>query len=206
MAKVVSTKGNLIALKKSLALAQNGYDLLDKKRNVLISELMSLQDKVKLLRNELDDAYRLGYFYLQRANISGGLISNIAKEIPLDNSISITYRSIMGVEVPMVSISNEPIELTYGIENTTSSFDEAYVQFNKIKLLTVTLAEIDNSVYKLANAIRTTQKRANALKNVVIPNFETNIKRISEELEEKEREEFTRLKVIKANKLKVENE
>ena len=66
--------------------------------------------------------------------------------------------------------------------------------------MTVTLAEIDNAVYRLANAIRKAQKRANALKNIVIPDFEYNIKFIADALEEKEREEFSRQKVIKLKK------
>jgi Archaeal/vacuolar-type H+-ATPase subunit D len=64
------------------------------------------------------------------------------------------------------------------------------------------LAEVDNSVYRLANSISKTQKRANALKNIVIPRYEAQIRDISESLDEKEREEFSRMKVIKANKAK----
>ena len=67
-------------------------------------------------------------------------------------------------------------------------------------VLTVVLAEVENSVYRLANTIRKTQKRANALKNISIPRFEKTIKFISESLEEKEREEFSRQKVIKNQK------
>ena len=76
------------------------------------------------------------------------------------------------------------------------------MQFQKVKDLTMVLAEVDNSVYRLAHAIRKTQKRANALKNIVIPNFEYTVKFITDALEEKEREEFSRQKVIKANKEK----
>jgi V/A-type H+-transporting ATPase subunit D len=69
--------------------------------------------------------------------------------------------------------------------------------FQKVRDLTVKLAEIDNATYRLANAIRKAQKRANALENVVIPRFQQNIKYISEVLEEKERESFIRQKIIK---------
>ena len=64
-------------------------------------------------------------------------------------------------------------------------------------MIILIIAEVENSVYRLANTIRKTQKRANALKNISIPRFESTIKVISEALEEKEREEFTRQKVIK---------
>ena len=86
------------------------------------------------------------------------------------------------------------------MHNTTPSLDEAFINFNKVKVLTARLAEIENSVYRLANAVKKTRKRANSLKNVVIPNFKSQIKMITEVLEEKEREEFSRLKVIKSRK------
>ena len=202
--KVFPTKGNLLATKKSLELARVGYDLLDRKRNVLIREMMLLMDKVKLLRNEITDSYTLGYFLLQQANISTGVINDIATSVTEENTIKVTYRSVMGVELPNITYDQKTPKLEYGFDESNSRVDEAYIQFHKIKELTIVLAEIDNSVYRLANAIRKTQKRANALKNIVIPNLETTVKYIAESLEEKEREEFSRLKVIKAKKEEVE--
>jgi len=202
--KVFPTKGNLLATKKSLELAKIGYDLLDRKRNVLIREMMLLMDKVKLLRNEITDSYTLGYFLLQQANISTGVINDIATSVTEENTIKVTYRSVMGVELPNVSFDKKTPKLEYGFTESNSRVDEAYIQFHKIKGLTIVLAEIDNSVYRLANAIRKTQKRANALKNIVIPNLEMTVKFITEALEEKEREEFSRLKVIKAKKEDIE--
>lgn len=201
--QIFATKGNLLQAKKSLALAKMGFDLMDRKRNVLIREMMTLVDKVKLMRNEITDAYAKGYYYLQQANVSTGVITNITSQIKLDNSVRITYRSVMGVEVPSVIYESKPIEMDYGLVDTNSRVDEAYIQFQKVKELTMILAEVDNSVYRLASAIRKTQKRANALKNIVIPNFEYTVKFISDALEEKEREEFSRLKVIKSSKEKI---
>ncbi len=201
MAQVFATKGNLIQVKKSLALAKTGFDLMDRKRNILIREMMALVDKVKMMRNEITDAYALGYYYLQQANISTGVISNIAAQVKVDDTVRITYRSVMGVEVPNVIYEpSRDTKIEYGLVETNSRVDEAYVQFQKVKELTMVLAEVDNSVYRLASAIRKTQKRANALKNIVIPNFENTQKFITEALEEKEREDFSRMKVIKAQK------
>jgi len=202
--QVAATKGNLIAKKKSLALAKNGYDLMDRKRNILIKEMMSLVDKVKELRGQIQEAYDLGYYLLQRANIHSGIISNISEQIPVETGIQVTYRSVMGVEVPEIIIENthKEDEIPYGLEESNSYIDEAYLQFQKVKQITMILAEVDNSVYRLANSISKTQKRANALKNIVIPRYEAEIKQISSSLDEKEREEFSRMKVIKANKEK----
>ncbi len=205
--KITATKGNLIKVKKSLALAENGYSLMDRKRNILIREMMSLVDKVKLLRNEIKQAYDTGYYLLQQANLSTGVISSLAKEIPVENSIRMTYRSVMGVEIPNVIYNPSPkTSIPYGLAESNSRVDEAFLQFQKVKELTMVLAEVDNSVYRLASAIQKTQKRANALKNIVIPGFEKDVKEISDSLEEKEREEFSRMKVIKQEKLKSEEQ
>ena len=198
--KVVPTKGNLIAMKKSLQLANLGYNLMDQKRNVLIKEMMTLLDDVKIIRDQITSSYQEAYDALQEANISMGLISSIVNSTPEDYGISIAYRSVMGVEIPKISYNQQPLKMTYDIERSNSKVDYAYNCFYRVKQLTVLLAEVENSVYRLANTIRKTQKRANALKNISIPRFESTIKVISGALEEKEREEFTRQKVIKEMK------
>ena len=198
--QVFPTKGNLIATKKSLELANLGYDLLDKKRNVLIREMMTLLDDVKKIRDEITDSYQKAYYALQEANISLGVISDIVEAVPVDTGLSVTYRSVMGVELPTIKYEKQQLRLGYGFERANSKVDYAYRCFYHVKELTVILAEVENSVYRLANAIRKTQKRANALKNISIPEFTTTVKFITEALEEKEREEFTRQKVIKTQK------
>jgi len=200
--QVFPTKGNLIATKKSLELAYLGYDLMDKKRNVLIKEMMSLLDDVKMIRDDITDSYQKAYYALQEANMSLGIISDIVEAVPIDEGISVTYRSVMGVEIPKVTYEKTP--LRYGFERANSKVDYAYRCFYHVKELTVKLAEIENAVYRLANAIRKTQKRANALKNISIPEFERTVKFISEALDEKDREEFSRQKVIKTQKDKQE--
>lgn len=198
--KVVPTKGNLIAMKKSLQLANLGYNLMDQKRNVLIKEMMTLLDDVKVIRDQITSSYQEAYDALQEANISMGLITDIVNSTPEDYGISIAYRSVMGVEIPKVAYDKQELKMTYDIERSNSKVDYAYNCFYNVKQLTVLLAEVENSVYRLANTIRKTQKRANALRNISIPRFESTIKVISEALEEKEREEFTRQKVIKEMK------
>ena len=133
-----------------------------------------------------------------------GYIDDLAKTIPTDNSLKLSYRSVMGVEIPIVTIdeNEEDNGIFYGLGSTNATFDEAYMCFREVKKLTADLAEVENSVYRLADAIKKTQKRANALKNIMIPRFEETVKFISDALEEKDREEFSRLKVIKAQKQK----
>ena len=198
--QVFPTKGNLIATKKSNALAHLGYELMDRKRNILIREMMGLLDDVKLLRDEITQTYAEAYRALQLANMSLGVISAMAEAVPIDTGLHVSYRSVMGVEIPKLSYDKQEIKPMYGLERANSKLDYAYTCFQKVKEMSVVLAEVENSVYRLANAIRKSQKRANALKNIVIPEFEHNIKFITDALEEKEREEFSRQKVIKRNK------
>jgi V/A-type H+-transporting ATPase subunit D len=200
--QVFPTKGNLINTKKSLALAKLGYELLDRKRNVLIRELMQLLDSAKEIRGSIETTYIQAYTALQTANITMGIIDNIADAMPYEDGIKVSYRSVMGCELPTITLENKPIKLDYGFINTDSNVDKAVICFDKVKHMTAVLAEVENSIYRLTNAIKKTQTRANALQNIVIPRYESIVKFISNSLEEKEREEFSRMKVIKAQKKK----
>ena len=97
--QIPMTKGNLLRLKHSYDLAKNGYDLMDRKRNILIKEMMEMVEKVKVLRKEITEAYHLGYYLLQQANMSSGIIQSIAEQITLEEDVELTYRSVMGVEM-----------------------------------------------------------------------------------------------------------
>ncbi len=202
MAQVFPTKSNLISTKKSLDLAKLGYDLLDRKRNILVREMMQLIDRAAQIQKDIDETYSKAYLALQRANVTLGMCAEFAQAIPVDNSLNIDLRSVMGVELPMVTLGDEKPGMYYGLNSTNSMLDEAYLSFIEVKRMTAQLAEIENNVYRLADAIKKTQKRANALSNIMIPQFTATIKYITEALEEKEREDFSRLKVIKNQKEK----
>lgn len=199
-ASLSPTKGNLMAVKKQWALANVGYELMDRKRNVIIREMMALIDRAGVIQGQIDDAYAQAYAALQRAQVAHGVCADVAATIPLENGLSLKLRSVMGVELPLVRLDPAPIELSYGFQFTSSLLDEAYIWFNKVKKLTVELAEVENSIYRLATAVSKVQKRANALKNIILPRLAESSAVISAALEEKEREDFSRLKVIKAQK------
>lgn len=198
MAKVAPTKGNLLAEKKRLELARTGYELLDKKRNILIREMMQLIDTAADLHERIDQTFRVAYTAIQQANITGGIREDLAEDVPIDDSLEVRYRSVMGVEIPSVKYEKSmPVIPPYGLANSNSALDEAYLKFAEVKRLAAVMAEVENSVYRLADAIKKTQKRAKALKNIIIPEAEAAIREITAVLEEKEREEFSRMKVIK---------
>lgn len=196
------TKGNLILAKNSLALANQGYELMDKKRNILIRELMDLIEEAKDIQEQIDKTFTRAYACLQRANIEHGIswVEELAYTVPIEDSIQIQTRSIMGTEIPHVKYNSEENKMTYTFWDTHESIDIAREAFRQVKELTIELSMVENAAYRLAASIKKTQKRANALKNITIPTYLALVANISNALEEKEREEFTRLKVIKKRK------
>ena len=200
MPQTAPTKGNLNAAKRSRTLASTGYDLMDRKRNILIRELMALIDDARELQRRIDATFAEAYASMRIAEIAmGGSARLAAESVPVDNGYSLRTRSVMGVELPYVSVKSEtPAGPPYGLSFTTSELDDAYFKFQEVKDLIRDLAETENSIYRLAYAIKKAQKRANALKNIVIPGLDSEIFRITDALEEKEREEFVRLKVVKS--------
>jgi V/A-type H+-transporting ATPase subunit D len=201
MANLIPTKGNLMAAKRSRTLAEDGYELMDKKRNILVRELLTRIDEAKELQKRIDGTFRAAYDALRTAEVALGGCADIAANAPVDESVRLRWRSVMGVEIASVA-GDEPDQesLPYSFADTGSALDEAYRRFTEVKKLLAQLAETETAVYRLAFAIKKSQKRANALQNIVIPGLEADIRRISEALEEKEREEFVRLKVVKARK------
>lgn len=196
------TKGNLILAKNSLSLAKQGYDLMDKKRNILIRELMDLIGEAKGIQEMIDTTFTYAYKCLQGANIEHGisLVAQLAYTVPIEDSIRIKSRSIMGTEIPLVDYTPDSNQPTYAFTSTSESIDQAREAFRQVKDLTIKLSMVETSAYRLATSIKKTQKRANALKNITIPTYSALVYSISNALEEKEREEFTRLKVIKRMK------
>ena len=124
----------------------------------------------------------------------------LSSRIPVEDSIVIKRRSVMGTEIPKVEYHRQELQPAYPFYGTKMSLDQACERFQKVKELTIRLAQIETSAYRLAYNIKKTQKRANALQNITIPKYESLVQSIQSALEEKEREEFTRLKVIKRMK------
>jgi V/A-type H+-transporting ATPase subunit D len=199
MENFAPTKSTLMAAKSSLEFSKKGFELLDKKRNVLIREMMSYVSKARVLQNEVNITFSKAYKALESANINSGItnIEDIAMTVEEAKDYEILFKSVMGVEVPKIIFERKEIEPRYGFNRSSASIDEAMKEFNNVKYLTYELAEVENAVYRLAMEVKKTQKRANALQNIQIPKFEEIVKFVTEVLEEKEREDFFRLKVVK---------
>ncbi|MDR1364834.1 MAG: V-type ATP synthase subunit D [Oscillospiraceae bacterium] len=197
--QVALTKANLMSTKRILEISRNGFSLLDKKCSILTKELMALLGRAKEIKGKIDAVYHDAYSALQEANISLGICEEAAMSVSEENKLQLSSRSVMGVEIPILSLeeSDNFGIAPFGLYNTNSYLDKAFLKFEKVKKLTVKFAEVENSIYRLTYVIKKTKKRANALKNAIIPEFEALVKNITNSLEEKEREEFIRQKVIK---------
>lgn len=199
---ITPTKSNLIAAKNSKQFAQKGYELLDKKRTILISEMMTLIDQAKETQEAIQSTFKEAYQALQDANITMGIhnVEEASLSIDREEDYDVLLKSIMGVEIPHVEYKEKDLEAQYGIFRSNPVLDWAVGDFQRIKYLIYQLAQIENSVFKLAVEIQKTQKRTNALEKIQIPKYKRQIKFIEETLEEKEREDFFRLKKVKKKK------
>ena len=163
----VPTKGNLMRARNSLKLARQGYDLMDKKRNILIRELTAYTEEAREIQEVINETYRKAYASLQKANMQMGIenVQTIAETLPVDMSIEVKTRSVMGTEIPLVRYDAEQnLRPAYAFFRTRDSLDEARAAFARVKDLTVRLAQVETAAYRLAANIQKTQKRANALK------------------------------------------
>lgn len=201
---IAPTKANLMTAQVALDFSKKGYELLDKKRNVLIREMMSFMDRAKVIQQKMQEIFKEAYEALIMANITIGIneVNEVAESIPQATEFTILTQSVMGVEIPQIKYEKRELEPYYSFYHTNTALDVALKEFHQVKYLVYELAEIEDSVYKLATEIKRTQKRTNALKNIQIPKYEAIVKMISEMLEEKEREDFFRLKVLKKKKLR----
>lgn len=203
MSSILPTKSNLIKLKKTIALSKQGQELLEKKKYILLKEKEKYDTEKKKIEQEYklqkDEAFKL----LQNANVDLGInnISIIAYNIEIDNEIDIKYKTVMGVEIPEIAYNyDSKPNINFGLLDTTISVDEAIIAFKKLKILLVNLTKLEIIIKRLNNAIEKVQKRSNSLKDIIIPNYEKYEKHIQEILEERDREEFTRMKMIKKSK------
>jgi V/A-type H+-transporting ATPase subunit D len=197
---VSPTRINLIQTKKTLRLAISGRDVLERKRDILIRELRNSVYEAERIREELSEALAKAYQGLKEANMAKGseTIANVALGSSLEADFLLDFRSIMGVIVPIVEFQSKlDVKPDYGFANTSAELDKAFEQFYSVLKLIADLAKVEGTTFQIAYDVRRTQRRVNALNHVVIPMYTNITKRIELVLEEKEREEFVRTKLIK---------
>lgn len=203
MSTLLPTKSNLLKLKKTIKLSKQGHELLEKKKYILINEKEKYIDAKKKLEEKFKLEYNKAFQALQNANIDMGInkVYDISDSLEIDNDLDIKYKTIMGVEIPLTSYTNKQNpELTFGLLGTTINIDEAIVAFQNLKNTLIELAKLETTIVRLNEAISKVQKRSNSLKDIIIPNYLKTEKNIQSILDERDREEFTRMKMIKRTK------
>jgi V/A-type H+/Na+-transporting ATPase subunit D len=197
---VSPTRINLIQTKKTLKLAESGREVLERKRDILLRELRNNVYEAERSREELLATLAKAYQNLREANMATGseTVANVALGSNAEANYLIDSKSIMGVPIPVVEFQSENnIKPDYGFANTSIELDQTFKQFQKILGLIADLAGAEGATFQIANDVRRTQRRVNALNYVLIPRYKSIAKSIELVLEEKDREEFVRTKIIK---------
>lgn len=201
MAKLLlaPTKSNLLALRRQLAFAREGYDLLEQKRQLLISELMRRLARASEVERRV--AAELAAAHAARAaaelDVGSLAIARLALAVPAPTGVAVTFTHTMGLRLPQVGVDAAPAGRAYGLRGSTVACDEAVQRFVALVPLLLELAELENTVLRLARELRKTQRRCNALARIFIPTYEETIAYLASALEEREREAFVILKLIR---------
>lgn len=197
--KFLPTKLELIKIRRSLAVAKNVHRILEDKRDVLINKLNEMIERAEKARTELYAPLRDAYNSISKAYMKMGIsnLDNIASTIPETIDLETGLKTILGVKIPTIDAKIAEPPLTYGFKDTNAYLDDAARNFRKLIPRICEAAEIENTIFRLAEELKKTQRLLNALEHVVIPRYEEAIKFISMTLEEREREEFIKLKHVK---------
>jgi V/A-type H+/Na+-transporting ATPase subunit D len=194
------TRSNLVVIRQRLRLATEGHRLLEKKRDVLIMEILRMIDDAERVQRQVGEQFSHGYAMMQRARVMMGTerVRRFAMSHPSGLDIRITPRSVMGVVVPSVHAQVPDSHLSYGFGDTSVTLDQAQREWAGVLALIGQLAEKVTTVWRLALELRRTQRRVNALESIFIPSYLETLSYIEETLEEKDREELFRMKRAKA--------
>ncbi|MGZ7047576.1 MAG: V-type ATP synthase subunit D [Methanobacterium sp.] len=196
------TRMELLKLKDREKLAIKGHGLLKEKRNALIMEFFNILDRVKGSREKVEEKLAKSFDDLTTSQIIMGdmAVQKAAMSVKESVEVDVDSRSVMGVVVPLIdtkSAERTMIERGYGFVDTSAKLDEAARGFEESITLILELAEIEKTITLLAGEIESTKRRVNALEHIIIPRLEKTVRYIEMRLEEMERENFVRLKMIK---------
>ena len=196
---VAPTKSNLLTLKRQLAFAEEGYDLLEQKRQILISELMRRLARVRDAQSEAAEVIRRAFDALSEAQLDAGseALDRASLAVRMDHEVKLSSQHLMGMKIPRVTARTEPVSVQFGVGGTSANADIAMRRFVEVLPLLAELAQLENAVMRLALELRKTQRRCNALSKIFMPNYRETIGYITGALEERERESFVILKMIR---------
>lgn len=200
---VSATKSNLIRLRDELGFAREGKDLLSQKREVLVSELLRLHEDARKVREELDELLAKAYRAFAEATMLEGFdaMARLAMAAPPGPRFKIQERSVMGVILPIIEPPPErQWRTTTGLAGASVAADRASELFQQVADKLLEMAEIETAIYRLAVETRKTLRRERALENLLIPQYAATVKYIQDNLEEREREGFYQMKLLKGKR------
>ena len=201
--KFAPTKANLMKAKNQLRLIKEGYEILDKKRQALIGQYSSQKYQRNELNDEVNSCIKEVKKNIKKPILTTGedRLKSIALSVPLDESITLKEKKFMQTNIYEIGFDEKKLGLSYSLNLTSSLFDEALLSLNDLKAMVYKLAELDTTIKNLDIEIKNTSKKVNSLEKVQIPSYEAIIKSISAQIEEREREEFSKTKIIKNKKI-----
>lgn len=196
---VAPTRSNLIRIKKELRFAREGYEILDRKREVLTTELVRVAKEADALQKEVFKLLETAYNAMEKARLVMGSdhVEWAALAANKTVDVHVKLRGIMGVAVPVIESRGELQKLLYSPADTAASLDQASSTFREVLIRIPQLSMLTTTVWRLAGELRKTQRRVNALQHIFIPQYEQTVAFIVSSLEEREREETFRLKLLK---------
>jgi V/A-type H+-transporting ATPase subunit D len=199
MLNVTPTKTALLKLRDELKFASLGYELLDQKRSILIVELLSLVDQAADFQSRVEEELSKAYKTLEKAVLQMGKlkVQNLAGAVNIDTNIRIGARRVMGVNLPIVDTDFHERPPYYSPLGTSFWIDSSVEAFKSALQLLGKLAELKISVLRLANEVRKTIRKVNALEKIAIPDLRETVAYIESRLEENERDMFTLMKMVK---------
>lgn len=199
---IAPTKSNLLTTKEQLAVSTNGYELLEEKREILVRELMALVEQVKLLEDEIQEAVDQAYPAFKRMLMIDGAdqVERISHAIHYDFEMTERVEVVGGMQFETIDVELPKKELFYSFLGTYANTDEVIVKFFNLLSLLTQMASIRTIVWRLAEEVKRTQRRVNALDKMIIPQATQTIKYIESVLEERERENVFVLKALKKKK------
>ena len=204
MRKVSCTRMELLSRKAQLGLASQGRDLLEQKRTALMKEFLRIADTVMEHSDVLQQAAASASLALARAEAMAGTeaVRSATLAARGDLDLEVTSASVMGVRVPHIEqkkAGRSMLSRGYSIAGTSISIDEAASAFEFEIDAIIQLAETELRLTRLAIEIQSTSRRLNALEHFLIPRLESEIEFIQVALDERERSDHFRLKLVKRN-------
>jgi V/A-type H+-transporting ATPase subunit D len=196
---VPPTKSSYLALARGLAFAEEGYDLLEQKRQILIFELMGRIGRARDAERRVEAAMAEALAALREALLEMGAaaVDAAALAVRADHAVEVRDQSVMGIRVPAVTAAVAALGVQFGLTGTSAHADRAMRRFAEALPVLAELAELETAVLRLARELKKTARRVNALSKIFIPDYSETIAYITASLEERERESFIILRMIK---------